>query len=494
MNGRVRSTVNRLGQKRVPALTRIGLHLCGAFLLLILLCGAAPASSVYVDQVELPETVQVTMGKSIILKSERPIHRVSMASPDFADMLLLSPRQVYLTGKAPGVTNLTLWSSDKEIMRVFNLEVNADLTQLKAIIHNVMPDESGIKVLPSKDSITLAGPVSSAVNMSTALSLAQAYSAGKVLNLMQVGGVHQVMLEVKIAEVARSLVDRLGFNFRYVNGGDIFYSFLNGLSFLDEDGILRFSNDVTGLFSLGGDSSEFTGFLDALKTDGLVKILAEPNLICLSGQTASFLAGGEIPVPVPQGLGTVGIEWKAFGVGLKFTPSVLGGNRIHMQVTPEVSELDFSNAVLISSVTIPAITSRRASTTVELDSGQSFAIAGLLKESVKEDIQKFPILGDIPILGKLFRSSSFQKNETELIIIVTPHLAKPLNVAKQTLPTDQFTATDTYPRTMYRSKEAAAKEEEEPAPSVDTSSREPASGTGTAGFGFDGSFGHSYPK
>jgi len=193
---------------------------------------------------------------------------------------------------------------------------------------------------------------------------------------------------------------------------------------------------VNALFRFSNGNSTWTGLIDALQEDGLVKVLAEPTLIALSGQSANFLAGGEFPIPIPQGLGTVAIDYKKFGVQLTFTPTVLSEDVINIKVAPEVSELDFSTAVQFSGFVIPGITTRNASTTVELADGQSFAIAGLLRDTVKEQIRKFPLLGDIPILGALFRSQSFLKNETELIIIVTPHLVKPLNMAKQTLPTD----------------------------------------------------------
>ena len=178
-----------------------------------------------------------------------------------------------------------------------------------------------------------------------------------------------------------------------------------------------------------------------------MKVLAEPTLITLSGKRANFLAGGEFPIPVPQSTSgglTITIEYKPFGVGLNFTPTVLSGNKINMQVAPEVSELDFSNAVTISGFVVPALTTRRVSTDIELADGQSFAIAGLLKSDVREIVTKFPLLGDIPILGVLFRSTNFQKNETELIIIVTPHLVKPMDLAKQTLPTDQYIEPDDF--------------------------------------------------
>src|SRR5207249_12080066 len=198
------------------------------------------------------------------------------------------------------------------------------------------------------------------------------------------------------------------------------------------------SQAINALFRFNSGSASWTGFIDALKQHNVVKILAEPSLVTLSGQEASFLAGGEFPYPVPQALGTTTIKFKQFGVAVLFKPTVLSNSKISVAVTPEVSELDFANAISIQGFLIPSITTRRASTVVELGDGQSFAIAGLLRDTVREQISKFPMLGDIPILGALFRSSSFQKNETELIIIVTPHLVKPLHVAKQSLPTDFY--------------------------------------------------------
>jgi pilus assembly protein CpaC len=222
-----------------------------------------------------------------------------------------------------------------------------------------------------------------------------------------------------------------------------------------------------------------------MKENGLLKILAEPTLITLSGKTANFLAGGEFPIPVPQsggGVTSITIEYKPFGVGLNFTPTVLSNKKISMQVAPEVSELDFSRALTISGFVVPSLTTRRASTTIELGDGQSFAIAGLLKEEVREVISKFPLLGDIPVLGALFRSSNFQKNETELIIIVTPHLVKPIDMAKQTLPTDQFIEPDDFEFYLLGNMEGKEK------------TRKPGATKKVKGHGLEGNFGHIVPK
>lgn len=447
----------------------------------------AADSAVAVLGAEPAQVLQLAAGKSLVLRAARDVSRVSLADPDLAGVVPLSSRQIYLTGRKSGATTLTLWGADGRIMAVCALEIGPDLAQLKRMLHTVLPGETGIQVLSTGGSVTLSGGVSSAVNLSTALALAEAAApGGKVVNLLRVGGVHQVMLEVRVAEMSRSLMKRLGINFNYMKGGDVFYSFLNQLTSLDPTkGILTLSPHVSAAFTTTSNGVSWSGFIDALKSDGLVKVLAEPNLVCLSGESASFLAGGEIPIPIPQGLGTVSVEFKPFGVGLAFTPTVLSSGKINIRVQPEVSELDYTNAIPIGGFTIPAFSTRRASTVVELGSGQSFAVAGLIKDTLRENANKFPVLGDIPVLGTLFRSTDFQKNESELIIIVTPHLAKPLDRASQTLPTDGFkepTDWEFYALGLLESREHGAK-----APAANR----PAT---TPGSGFDGEFGHALPR
>ncbi len=437
------------------------------------------------DVVELQtleaEKLTLVSGKSIVLRSTAPVSRVSIAAPEVADFLILSANEIYITGKAAGSTNLTLWQN-KKLVAIFDLEVGYNLSRLKQQIHEILPEEEALQVIGTNDSITLSGKVSNAVNLSQALALAKSYAPeGKVNNFVEVGGVHQVMLEVRIAEMSRSLTRRLGINFAAQKGDQFVVSLLGGLAELDE-GIpavesLLAGPAVNSLFRFDTGEVTWSGFMDALNEDGLLKILAEPTLITLSGQSADFLAGGEFPVPVPQGLGTVAIEYKPFGVGLVFAPTVLSKEKISIQVTPEVSELDFSTAAVIEGFVTPGITTRRASTTVELGDGQSFAIAGLLRESVLTDVQKFPLLGDIPIIGTLFQSKSFIKRETELVIIVTPHLVKPLDVAKVSLPTDFYaepSATEFY---LFGKMEGSEK-------------NRPVSASGA----LDGDFGHSMPE
>jgi pilus assembly protein CpaC len=423
---------------------RISVALLAAALATMMLAGYASAQ-MRLEAANAPQVVELTTGKSVILRTGTPVSRVSLASQDYADIVLISPSQLYLTGKAPGRTNLTLWGENDEILAVYDLEVQPDLTRLKELLHQVLPDERSIRVLASGDGVTLAGTVTSSEHLSTAVSLAQNFAAEEegVVNLLSVGGVHQIMLEVRVAEMTRDTFKRLGFNWRIQSGGDIFYTFLGGLTGMGAVGdALSISDDVTGSLSVNRGRSTVDGFIDALRKNGLIKILAEPNLVCLSGQTAEFLAGGEIPIPVPQGLGTVAIEYKPFGVGLTFTPTVISGKRINLKVQPEVSDLDDTRAVEIADMTIPAIETRRASTTVELAGGQTFAIAGLIKDNLRENISKFPFLGEVPVLGTLFRSQEFKKNRSELVILVTPHLAKPANMAEQTVPGENFQEPD----------------------------------------------------
>jgi len=435
--------------------------IASSFLLLALpLWNVAGAEQAETVRASAARMLEVPIGKSVVVESPVAITRASLANPAVADAVVLSPRQVYITGVAVGSTNLTLWTSDTEIYKIFDITVSPDLVDLKDQLHRLFPEETGVRVSASREHLTISGTVSSTTRLAHIASVAEAYAPEKVVNLLQVGGVQQVMLEVRVAEMNRELIRRLGINIGYLSANSNVFGVttLNDLSAVVSPRDATFLPGAVGAGTSAlkvspfgyvpvmadailrwqtGDA-DWTAFIDALKENGLVKILAEPTLVALSGQEANFLAGGEFPVPVPQSLGTTTIQFKKFGVGLNFTPTVLGQNLISMRVSPEVSELDFTNAIVIQGFLIPAISTRRASTVVELRDGQSFAIAGLMRSTVREKLSKFPVLGDVPVLGTLFRSSEFQKNESELIILVTPRLVRPIDSATAPLPTDAF--------------------------------------------------------
>jgi len=287
----------------------------------------------------------------------------------------------------------------------------------------------------------LTGTATGSQTMSKILAIAESYAPDKVVNLLQVGGIQQVMLEVRIAEISKSAANRLGINFSWQGADGFAINMLDKLTAIPDDGwpgnpldVADSVNAVLGF--LGGDPIIVA--IDALQEDGLLHILAKPTLIAQSGQNASFLAGGEFPFPVAQSLDRFSIKWKPFGIGLNFSPTVLDDETISLVVSPEVSELDFTKTIAYAGYVVPSIDTRRMSTVVELKDNQSFAIAGLLKNYIRESVRKFPILGDIPILGALFRSTRYQKDETELVVIITPHLVKPVDVADLSLPTDSF--------------------------------------------------------
>jgi len=391
--------------------------------------------------------LELTVGKSKVLDLPVAIKRASLANPEVADTVVLSPTQIYLTGKTIGVTNVTLWNESGKMMGMYDVVIAPDVTRLKENLYKTMPDERGILVTSDHDHITLSGTASNTGNLNRALSMAEAYAPKKIVNAMQVGGVQQVMLEVRVAEMNRELIKRLGVNFTGIGNDYFAVSVLANLTSMatlahPAGQMATVTSGITqaiqGAFGFNAGSTSWTGFVDALKEENLVKVLAKPTLMALNGQEAAFLAGGEFPIPVPQAFGLVTIQFKKFGVGLVFTPNILDSKHINLNVAPEVSELDFSNALRTQGIIVPAITTRRASTTIELADGQSFAIGGLLRDNVRESVKKVPFLGEIPILGALFRSSTFQKNESELVIIVTPHLVKPLDMNAQTLPTDYF--------------------------------------------------------
>ncbi|MCA9470572.1 MAG: type II and III secretion system protein family protein [Nitrospira sp.] len=444
-------------------------------------------------ETNVPQSLQVGLGASIVIDSPIPFVRASVANPAVADTLVISPKQVYLTAKSIGATTLTLWKKNGTVSSVLEVLVTPDLAKLKAQLHQVFPGEKYVEVTAGHDNIALSGTVSTTEQLTKIIEMAEPYAPGKVINLMTVGGVQQVMLEVHMVEMNRGLTRRMGINYSRL-GESFFFGELNDLSEISvADGVFSFlrSAAVNATFGIPFGNDLYMIFLDFLKQHNLSRVLAEPTLVAISGQEANFLAGGEFPIPVPQALGVTTITYKEFGVRLSFNPTVLNDDKIALKIMPEVSELDFGNGISSAGFTIPAITTRRVQTVLELDDGQSFVIAGLLQNNIRETVAKYPILGDIPVLGTLFRSTSFQKSETELIVIVTPRLVKPVNLAKLSLPGDDYLEPNDFELMLLGYLEGVPQK-----PKVNGLSLEKPRGYGKLawqGSGLEGTFGHLAP-
>lgn len=387
----------------------------------------------------------VPLNKSKVLRVSRPFAELRVGNSDIADVLPLTTQNVYILGKSPGSTSLSILGSDRIPIAVIDIMVSYDTEGIKRRIFELMPSEQ-IEVRGSANTIVLSGTVSNAGAAADAQAIANSFAPGKVTNLLQVEGSQQVMLSVRFAEIKRSVVKQLGVQTNLFSvGNDATVGIASGI-IADAFGTIGITNASIGDFQV-------EALLDALEQKGVVKTLAEPNLIALSGETASFLAGGEFPVPVAQDAtsideygivtGKITVEFKQFGVGLSFTPTVIRDNIINLVVAPEVSAIDHSADTAIGGFLIPGLTTRRAETTVELRDGQSFAIAGLLQSDFSDTVSQFPFLGDLPIIGALFRSTGYIKGETELVIVITPHLVQPAAGPEHlALPTDNFVPPD----------------------------------------------------
>ncbi|ASL26149.1 type II and III secretion system protein family protein [Azotobacter chroococcum] len=448
----------------------------GAGLLLVSAAPAAEPPAVTAMPAANVGSIQVPIYKSRVLATRAPVKKISIGNPEIADILVTSPNQLYLLGRSLGSTNVLLWDGRNQLIDSLDLEVVHDLGGLKAKLHELMPNEQ-ISVFSSQGGLVLRGQVGSAAAMDTAVKLAKTYAAQaesivqgegeaaktsptknlEVINLLTIGGSQQVMLEVKVAEVQRSLMKSIDMRFNALDFGSSSrwktgaYNGGSSLGF-DEDGLLNPTSlfgDGRGIFGqFLSENFLFNVTLEAAKDNGSAKVLAEPTLTTLSGQQAEFISGGEFPVPVTEDEG-ITIEYKEFGVGVKFVPVVLDSGRINLNLNVLVSELSNTNALVLDtglnsvlgnnvSQTIPSLTKRSSQTTVELGNGQTIAIAGLISENTRDFVSRFPGLGDLPLLGHLFRSQQFINGETELVILVTPHLAKPVDARTVSLPTDRF--------------------------------------------------------
>jgi pilus assembly protein CpaC len=408
-----------------------------------------------------PAQLALQMGRSTMLRLPEPVTNRSVGNPAVVQALLVSPDTLYIAGVDVGSTNMIV-QGRSGMCSVVDIVVAMDPAALQATLAAVMPEERNIKVVAAADSLVLTGTVSDATAVARAVELATAYvrrplrplpaahkddpmasqqnqqqaasaATARVVNLLGVSAPQQVQLEVKIAEVSKTLLESLeaGATFRF--GGSGWAATV-------------LSNFLSGNLSAGASASHNNGkqqlSVAAQKTDGVVRVLAEPNVMAISGQEGSFLAGGKFYIPVAQDNNRVSLEEKEFGVGLRFTPTVLSGGRINLHVAPEVSELSrdgvgFTAGGTGATAVMPVVTTRRASTTVQLYDGQSFAIGGLIKNNLTTNLKGLPMLSEVPILGALFRSTEYQQDRTELVFVVTVHLVKPQPSTNYTLPTDK---------------------------------------------------------
>lgn len=463
-------------------------------------------------------SLQIPINHSRVLNLDQPVETVTVGNPDVADIQVLDPQRIHVVAKSLGSTNVVISTKGgKNNYSTFTVDVTHDLNALKRVLHEIMPEEKP-EIRSAQGAIIIAGEVSSPAKILAIDVLAKQFvkdakkfekkaaqgagapgeSSTEVVNLMQVGGPHQVMLEVKVAEVSRNVLKRLGINMAglragrpwhigAVNGGASFpaaltpdgskipifprtESWLNGNDPVIGPAVSEFLPSVPAISAAGlfmsflSNSSYFQLIIDASKEDGLAKILAEPTLTTLSGEAASFLSGGEFPIPVWTGGndGRITVVFKEFGISVKFLPTVLDSKRVNLALNVSVSELmDAANLTAsipgsTSSFSIPALSTRSANSTVELMDGETIGIAGLISDKMRETITKFPGLGDVPILGALFRSQQFVQDQTELVMFVTAHLAKPISPNNIRLPTDAYSAPSDLEFFLFGRMEGAA--------------------------------------
>jgi pilus assembly protein CpaC len=390
--------------------------------------GRAQGPEIQVGAGKRSATIRLIGGKSETIRTDRTFADIIVSDPEVADVVPLTDRSVSILGKKVGTTRVSIYGEGKVVVGVFDVEVTFDTSVLASELRERFPG-ARFRVASINGRIMLSGSAPDAVTADRAVTIAKQFGA-EVINSVKVLQPQQVMLEVRFVEASRKAGRELGINWDIVanrfavslgTAGQLAgFPAFGGAGLLS--GTAPFGTAVGRILGSGVTADVM---IRALEEKGLVRRLAEPNLIALSGDTASFLAGGEFPIPIAQQNNTVTIEWKKFGVGLAFTPTVLDNGVINLKIEPEVSEIDSNNAILIGSIRIPSLTVRRANTTVELRDGQSFAIAGLLQSMTTTDQSQFPWLAEVPVLGALLRSTSYQKKETDLAIIITPHLVQP---------------------------------------------------------------------
>lgn len=411
-----------------------------------------PQQRDYSGPTDVAPPLRLATGKSALVRLQADATRVSIGSPEIADVTLINPREIYVLGRKVGSTNLFAWAKNGHTT-LMDVVVGVDVATLQSRLGELVPTERNVKVESLADSVVLNGTVSDPMKVHRIVSLAETYGGSKkVVNLLNVQGSQQIMLEVKVAEVSKTLMDKLGSDLSLVRSiGGTRFSLLSDLL-----------TGSAGSLSASRASGRTSFTLDAEIRNGLVKILAEPTIMAMNGQEGTFLAGGKIYIPVPQssslGASSITLEEKEFGVGLRFLPTLLDEGRINLRVTPEVSELaQVGTAVTVGSQTsiLPTITTRRASTTVQLRDGETFAIGGLIKNNVTEAVKALPGAGEIPVLGALFRSTEFQTDRSELVFIVTPRIVNAVT-GTLPLPTDSFVEPSRAERLIDGRMESAA--------------------------------------
>jgi pilus assembly protein CpaC len=396
-----------------------------------------------------PQALHLLVGRSLVISSPSRIKRISLADPDIAEAIVVSPTQVLVNGKKPGGVSLLIWDESDQ-SQAFEVSVDIDVLGLSQKIHEVFPAEN-VHIDTSKDSVILTGKISSSAIADKILEVVKS-AAPKVTSMMEVPAspTGEILLQVRFAEVDRTALNQLGVNLLSTGAGHTIGSIstnqFGGISSWNlSDTFPVRGPQPTGAFTTSQITSALNIFLfnpqihlgvaiQALESKNLFQILAEPNLMTESGKEASFLAGGEFPYPIVQSLGggstatpAISVQFKEYGIRLSFTPILMADGTIHLKVKPEVSTLDYSNAVTLSGFTLPALSTRRVESDMNLADGQTFAIAGLVDNRDTEILSKLPGIGEIPVLGNLFKSRSIQKSKNELMVIVTPHVVRPLS-------------------------------------------------------------------
>jgi pilus assembly protein CpaC len=485
-------------------------------------CAALPTPLLLASQVVSPTGAPITLdvSKGLIIRLDRPCSSVFVADPDIADVQLKSPTVLYVMGKGAGSTTIYAVDAQDAVLLNSRIEVHQDVDRLERDIHQI--DPSGrVQAKAVDDSIVLEGNVKDAAQGDDIRKIAARYVANpsQIVNKLKIDAPNQIQLQVRVAEVQRNVLKQFGVNwFNIEQSGVAAFGMVTatnaiapnalGNSGSGSSSVTKIVPPLAGASASSANPTSCCGFntptqtlignatnnnftasyrngdflinsvVDALAQNGLITILAEPNLVTVSGQKASFLAGGEFPIPIAQsGTGNtaaITIDWKQFGVSVNFTPTILADGRIALHVAPEVSELAPQQGISIQGVTVPGITTRRADTTVELGSGQTFAIAGLLQNQTQQQLQAYPWIGDLPIIGALFRSTAFQRGETELVILVTPYLVKPVSSATAlTTDNDGFYAPSDRDRVLNGSLNSVPNRD----PGKPSASAAPATGT-----------------